>query len=305
MSSYDREIQATLDDILTVSRRRQRTAVLFTAIPAFFAIVLIVASLLVVGDAGRKLTVIRGEVSTLTQSNADLAQQKTTLESDLANLTRMNGDLQKSNQDLLVQNQDLTVKMNGLQGQLKDAQTQLDAKLGELKIAQEKVDALQSQVTDLEKLLRESVNLQKYTYTGELFTAMKQIYNRALDLGREPVGNIFEQAMRLRDVPFKIDGNSPNEGFNSPAFAAYILQQVDLLPVRAETISNAQQLLDLFPKRGGDIRDGDLLIYPSGYCMFYYYDYAGRPFVIGMTPLGVLALNPDFATPLAVLAVLP
>jgi hypothetical protein len=34
-----------------------------------------------------------------------------------------------------------------------------------------------------------------------------------------------------------------------------------------------------------------------GYVLFYYLDREGRPFVIGMTPMGIAALEPEFATP--------
>jgi hypothetical protein len=40
---------------------------------------------------------------------------------------------------------------------------------------------------------------------------------------------------------------------------------------------------------------GDVVFYQAGYTMFYYEYRGGSPFVIGMTPLGVLALKPDFA----------
>jgi len=39
--------------------------------------------------------------------------------------------------------------------------------------------------------------------------------------------------------------------------------------------------------------------------MFYFEDYDGSPFVIGMTPLGVLALKPDWAKPIGYGAVYP
>jgi hypothetical protein len=43
-------------------------------------------------------------------------------------------------------------------------------------------------------------------------------------------------------------------------------------------------------------KTGDLVIYPSGYAMFYFADPQG-PFVVGMTPLGIAAFKSDFAKP--------
>jgi hypothetical protein len=38
-----------------------------------------------------------------------------------------------------------------------------------------------------------------------------------------------------------------------------------------------------------------LVFYRTGYVMFYFTDQRNSPFVIGMTPFGILALDPDFA----------
>ena len=40
---------------------------------------------------------------------------------------------------------------------------------------------------------------------------------------------------------------------------------------------------------------GDLAFYPAGYALFYFLDHEQNPFVIGMTPAGIVALEPDFA----------
>jgi hypothetical protein len=43
---------------------------------------------------------------------------------------------------------------------------------------------------------------------------------------------------------------------------------------------------------------GDLVFYPGDIVLFYFVDRSGRPFVIGMTPRGIRALEPGFAEPL-------
>jgi len=43
---------------------------------------------------------------------------------------------------------------------------------------------------------------------------------------------------------------------------------------------------------------GDLVFYPAGYALFRFEDGRGSPFVIGMTPQGIIALDPDFSKPI-------
>jgi hypothetical protein len=100
-----------------------------------------------------------------------------------------------------------------------------------------------------------------------------------------PAENILEAILESRDVAkWNLYGNSPEEGFNSPNFANYILKRSGISAPSLE---------------GGETTDtprpGDLAFYPGGTVMFYFRDANDQPFVIGMTPLGVLSLNPDFA----------
>jgi hypothetical protein len=37
------------------------------------------------------------------------------------------------------------------------------------------------------------------------------------------------------------------------------------------------------------------VFYPAGYALFWFVDRNNRPFVIGMTPTGIVALEPNFA----------
>ena len=40
---------------------------------------------------------------------------------------------------------------------------------------------------------------------------------------------------------------------------------------------------------------GDVVFYPSGYALFWFVDHNQQPFVVGMTPNGIVALEPNFA----------
>ena len=49
----------------------------------------------------------------------------------------------------------------------------------------------------------------------------------------------------------------------------------------------------LMPATGPTV--GSVVFYKTGYTMFYFLDTYQKPFVIGMTPLGIASLEPDFA----------
>jgi len=65
--------------------------------------------------------------------------------------------------------------------------------------------------------------------------------------------------MKEREVNWKLGGSSPAEGFDSPSFAAYLLQK-----------------------------------HNTGYTMFLFEDRFRHPFCVGMTPAGIVALEINF-----------
>lgn len=87
--------------------------------------------------------------------------------------------------------------------------------------------------------------------------------------------------------------NTLQEGFNSPAYAAYVLQKTGIverdLPLSA--------VLDTLPAErfAPDSRvrpnTGDIVVYKTGYHLFYYRDDDRNEFVVGMTPFGIVAVD--------------
>ena len=104
-------------------------------------------------------------------------------------------------------------------------------------------------------------------------------------------------ALRFDEVSFSPSGNSVEEGFNSPRFAVYMMQQHGLLP--ADYDPSKLPWEQLSPTRQPE--NGDLVFYKSGYTMFYFK--TPVEFVMGMTPVGILTLRPDFAPILGYLRV--
>jgi regulator of replication initiation timing len=104
--------------------------------------------------------------------------------------------------------------------------------------------------------------------------------------------------MQQQGVGWQLGGQSPEVGFDSPSFSAYILNELGVLESSGEQsvslLSRSRQLfsqLEPIDKPG----IGDLVFYPAGYALFYFLDHKQKPFVIGMTPAGIVALEPDFA----------
>jgi len=105
--------------------------------------------------------------------------------------------------------------------------------------------------------------------------------------------------LRMRGASFKWTGASPEEGFNSPTFAAYALLATREGERAARQADIGAEVSRLYKELEEVERPepGDFVLYPGGYVMLYVRDGEGRPFVIGMTPFGVLPLEPDFAEP--------
>ena len=104
--------------------------------------------------------------------------------------------------------------------------------------------------------------------------------------------------MKQGGVGWHLGGQSPDVGFDSPSFAAFVLRELGVLGTAGDepdtVLSRSYQLFNqLEPVDKPDI--GDLAFYPAGYALFYFKDHENRPFVIGMTPAGIVALEPDFA----------
>lgn len=96
--------------------------------------------------------------------------------------------------------------------------------------------------------------------------------------------------MKMEGVGWKLNGYSPEDGFDSPSFAAWLLNKNELLRIEP---SQRYRLPEMLPETDNP-RIGDLVFYDSGYAMFYFRDRYGHPFCIGMTPLGIAALEINF-----------
>lgn len=143
---------------------------------------------------------------------------------------------------------------------------------------QQQVGELTQQVTDLEAALKESLNLEKHVYNLN-FDDLKSMY--AVDTG---AADLLSAIAGMRSqVRWSIRNSAAEGAFNSPGFAAFVLERMG----RGSSLAN-------LPRDKGPPHPGDIVTYASGYHLFFFRDIDGKEFVLGMTPFGLLALNYEF-----------
>jgi hypothetical protein len=155
--------------------------------------------------------------------------------------------------------------------------------------AQTDLQNARDQVAALQKQLKEAMDYRKDIAVADPAILMKYIGSRYPRQG-ELLIDMFQ--LQHRGVGWKAGGSSELGGFDSPSFAAYLLERHHLLSRPASEVR--YRLRDVLPSKEAP-EVGDLVFYSFGYTMFFCRDDQQRPFVAGMTPFGILALRVDFA----------
>jgi hypothetical protein len=155
-----------------------------------------------------------------------------------------------------------------------------------LEVARMEADSLKEALMQVEEKLRESSNFVTHVYQLD-WTASKMLasrYPRQTDL--------LMHILELRDagIGWKLGRASLDEGFDSPSFAAFLLREHRLSDI---PLDERYRLRELIP-RIDEPRVGDLVFYEAGYAMFFFRDEDRHPFVLGMTPVGIAALEVEF-----------
>ncbi|HEU4618110.1 MAG TPA: hypothetical protein VFV10_08710 [Gammaproteobacteria bacterium] len=198
--------------------------------------------------------------------------------------------------------------------QLKSASQQVAALHDEARKSEERIAALSAEVdartktiatleqrtAELQKQLEQTAALARYAHPMDLVD-LKTIYSRTPPRVAAALGTILD--LRSRNVSWSLGGTDPSRGFDSPSFAAFVLKEHGALPPDAagdgDLSQRSRRLLASLPQADTP-QPGDLVFYPAGYALFWFQDQRNRPFVIGMSPSGIVALEPDFAQRLGV-----
>lgn len=203
------------------------------------------------------------------------------------------GNVRRAEQEYEGVNQQLTSARRDLasaQSQLAAAQSQYDVLLKQKQEADAAISASQAQIRDLEAKLHQIYDFKPHI-VAVTEVDEKMAYGAAGPKGFQILQTALEDARRK--LPFS-GANDPTTGFLSPAYAQYVLGKVGI----TEPITS-------LPQRHGAPENGDIITYPGLYHMFYFkIPELHKEFVIGMTPEGVLSLDPNFSQMQTVYAVL-
>lgn len=304
MTYSDEQIRSLVQRADQRERAARKRAIIYSLIPIVLAALLLWFSSWLVrrttreldvvneqlGDSQQELTVVNTQ---LTQANAqvisarqDLATVETQLtqaNTEIATLETEKATLQEQASTYQEEAEKLREEADELQGQVDDLKIKVDG-------LERQVDELNKSLESITEQLKLATDFQKYAYTGDWTLAVKHIASNYGDQSE-----LLLDIYGMQNVPWKLSGESPEEGFDSPGFAAYMLDTHGLLNVPLSSVRYQRQLREVLPVRSRAPQMGDLVFYALGYTMFYFEDEQGTPFVVGMTPVGVLALRPDFA----------
>ncbi len=147
----------------------------------------------------------------------------------------------------------------------------------ELVNVQAELVGMQERVSALQLKLRDAANFDDNRHELDWSDA-KAIFSRV------EWASLLLSIHELQEAGVGWDlSNTPERGFHSPGFAEYVLDR-----------SFGLSLSDLERTENQHPRPGDVVVYDTGYTMFYFRDRDGIEFVIGMTPVGIVALKYDF-----------
>jgi hypothetical protein len=254
-----------------------RTALL-SAVPVVMGIVLLWWT----------LNEVRVAQSNLAVAKEQLAETETVLVATREDLGNTGSQLEAVRRQLT----GTEAELEATRAELGTARSELGEAKEQLSRAKETLDKTETELFEtrrqLEVALRTSASYRENLYDLD-WTELKMIASSSETYKILTYVNDLRQA----DVGWSARGTRPEEGFNSPTFAAYILQQVD--PERFPPGKPAATVLGGLERVAiGARRPGDIVVYDSGYHMFYFRDRDGVDFVVGMTPDGIAALKMAF-----------
>lgn len=260
-----------------------RTSVI-SVIPVAAAVVFLLFTLQQIESAGSRLEKVRSELETA-QVEIERANEQREAAIRIAEAAAEERDemlaLRERAEEEVQQYVDRAAQLQNQIASLEQESKQYQERYQE---QLERSRALAEELAEVTARLEQAVAFQTNVYDLD-WTDVKDIASRMEEAG-ELLVRIDE--FRQEGVTWGLD-NTIAGGFTSPGFAGFILQQMQ----GQGTASYGATLSNLETRRGSP-QLGDVVLYESGYAMFYMQDYQGTPFVVGMTPIGILALEFEF-----------
>jgi hypothetical protein len=187
--------------------------------------------------------------------------------------------LDQAGQDLAA----VTAQKQAADGALSAAKAEI-ARLSDTKLQlQKEVAELNEQADNAVQQVQQSTSYKQHLHPLD-WTMAKELYSAG-----DGIGGLLEAILSFSklnsDQPLKFSlANDPAKGFTSPGFANFILAK----QAPGQSLGNT-------PAQTGAPKNGDIIRYDGGYAMFYFENpYSHVNFVIGMTPLGIVAVDRNF-----------
>jgi hypothetical protein len=227
---------------------------------------------------------------TLNSVKEGLRQSREKVVATVAERDQARAEIQKLRESL----DEATAEIAGLTGQLAATRVQLLAGRGQAAVANQRIADLRAdlaytevQLADAESLVGTlaehiglSIALEEHLHPVDIEDAKK------LAASSDRLARLLSRVLELQKQETRFSSaNKPGIGFNSPGFTGYVLGRI----VRGRTLKSLPPT--------DTPRLGDIIRYENGFTMFLLEDAKGAPFVIGMTPVGIAALEPDFGVP--------
>ena len=273
MSAQDPSFDRLLEAVERHESKTRRAAILWTVIPASLALLLLGYSSWRLETASRQVAVFETKVE---EAGQELVARTGQLEEMRVEATAMTEELHARRDEAAALAREL------------DEHSRQNDKL------REETEVLRRQLEETQQLLAQTLELSQYRFDVNPVD-VKTIFSR---FPREAEILDFMIQMRERGVGWHLGGQTPEQGFDSPGFAEYVLRHFGLsggsVTAGQPLLVASRRLYDTLPKVTSP-QVGDLVFYPSGYVLFYFRNHRNEPFVIGMTPFGIAAFKEDFA----------
>jgi uncharacterized membrane-anchored protein YhcB (DUF1043 family) len=258
MDTSPEQIESLNKNIEQYEQKARRRAWLFTIIPLLFGVILLSYTVWQIQNYGQKLVEVQTKLD------------KTTNELD-ASITAL---------------QDTKGKLNQANTDLSAVQEKLDNTSRELENTQKELDNIKN---ELDKANEELKNANIFLANSYSIDALDEKNSLSFFPFQSDVLYYIQQ-LQYSNVGWNRNGFSEVEGFNSPNFSVYVLQHFGLISDNYNADAKPWQILE--PVSEPSI--GDIVYYEGGYAMFYF-EINGDRFVIGMTPLGIIAQRLNFS----------
>lgn len=302
MTEIETQIENLLTDATDQEQKARRRAFYWTIIPVAMALVLLMGTGLQMRSANQAVLSAKGELDktelelqslsldldntldALEDADMKVVEAQTALTDTMYTLETITNDLVTTREQLFQTEQEVTIlerDVSGLEEKITNYNELIDDLNGQIQELEQSLESVRDE-------LQATIDLKRYKFAGDWALTVKNI---AVEF--PAAGALLQTIVELQEIPWRVGGFAPDQGFDSPSFATFVLDTNERIELNDP--ADRYNLVELVPVHRSP-QVGDIIFYEGGYTMFYFIDEQGVPFVIGMTTQGVLALSPDFAT---------